>query len=653
MHKMSFMSRAKLFLLNKMASLTIQKFEGILVQSDLECESSIVCKHGVFLGDLLLTDRHGFKVFRRKQTVPLSVRGFQTIDKVFLPSDADSCISWFNKMLVEGYVQRIDQVFPVNHLYEDFSEIDYSAEIQALKTRLDQLDLVNMLDAEFVTALQSGGAAFSEIASQVATETSARQSADASQIGRLDVIETAGWVTAARCAGDVATQAELDAESSARQSADASQVGRLGVIETAGWVTAARCASDVATQAELDAESSARQSADASQVGRLGVIETAGWVTAARCASDVATQAELDAESSARQSADASQVGRLGVIETAGWVTAARCASDVATQAELDAAVLVEKNRALAAEGQEIIDRNAAIGVAVSGLLESAPATLSTLNDLAAALGDDESFSTTVTALIGTKADTSALTQEISDRQGAIALEVTDRDAAVLVEKTRALAAEEQRVLKATPVTTGTLQAQAGVQTLEIMGNNSLKLRSIGDADITIEPSGTGKLQVSKAVVCASTLSATAFTQSGQIVLDQSSSVQDLSDVTAVGSGSIITAAERTKVALVDVSSSVQGHLDLKYDSATAATQLGLASTDRTAIRSEFAAADGLVASASATARGVIQADVDANEADGDADRAAIRSEFTAADVVVASASATARGADSSRCRPK
>jgi hypothetical protein len=117
-----------------------------------------------------------------------------------------------------------------------------------------------------------------------------------------------------------------------------------------------------------------------------------------------------------------------------------------------------------------------------------------------------------------------------------------------------------------------------------------------------------------------------------------------LSDVTAVGSGSIITAAERTKVALVDVSSSVQGHLDLKYDSATAATQLGLASTDRTAIRSEFAAADGLVASASATARGVIQADVDANEADGDADRVLIRQEFVAADVVVASASATARG---------
>ena len=108
-----------------MASLTIQKFEGILVQSDLDVEGSVACKHGVFLGDLFITDRHGFKVFRRKATVPVSVQDFQTAEKTFYPTDADSCVAWFNKMLVEGYVQRIDQVFPVNHLYQDFDEIDY------------------------------------------------------------------------------------------------------------------------------------------------------------------------------------------------------------------------------------------------------------------------------------------------------------------------------------------------------------------------------------------------------------------------------------------------------------------------------------------------------------------------------------------------
>ena len=65
---------------------------------------------------------------------------------------------------------------------------------------------------------------------------------------------------------------------------------------------------------------------------------------------------------------------------------------------------------------------------------------------------------------------------------------------------------------------------------------------------------------------------------------------------------------------------------------------------DRVLIRQEFAAADVLVGSASSTARGVIQADVDANELAATTDRALIRSEFIAADVVQNTASSTARG---------
>ena len=76
-----------------------------------------------------------------------------------------------------------------------------------------------------------------------------------------------------------------------------------------------------------------------------------------------------------------------------------------------------------------------------------------------------------------------------------------------------------------------------------------------------------------------------------------------------------------SRLSLVDVSTSVQGHLDLKYDSATAVTQLGLATTDRAAIRSEFTAADVVAAGVSLAARVVIQTDVDANEASGDATR--------------------------------
>lgn len=53
------------------------------------------------------------------------------------------------------------------------------------------------------------------------------------------------------------------------------------------------------------------------------------------------------------------------------------------------------------------------VNTAITNLIDSAPATLDTLNELAAALGDDPSFATTITTLIGTKASLTA-TQTIT-----------------------------------------------------------------------------------------------------------------------------------------------------------------------------------------------------------------------------------------------
>jgi hypothetical protein len=49
------------------------------------------------------------------------------------------------------------------------------------------------------------------------------------------------------------------------------------------------------------------------------------------------------------------------------------------------------------------------VGTQISNLVDSSPATLNTLNELAAALGDDASFSTSVATSIGTKLDSSAV----------------------------------------------------------------------------------------------------------------------------------------------------------------------------------------------------------------------------------------------------
>lgn len=48
---------------------------------------------------------------------------------------------------------------------------------------------------------------------------------------------------------------------------------------------------------------------------------------------------------------------------------------------------------------------NSEITAAVAAVVDAAPASLDTLNELAAALGDDASFAATITALIGGKAD--------------------------------------------------------------------------------------------------------------------------------------------------------------------------------------------------------------------------------------------------------
>lgn len=48
---------------------------------------------------------------------------------------------------------------------------------------------------------------------------------------------------------------------------------------------------------------------------------------------------------------------------------------------------------------------NDAIGTAIANLISSAPTTLDTLNELAAALGDDPNFATTITNALATKVD--------------------------------------------------------------------------------------------------------------------------------------------------------------------------------------------------------------------------------------------------------
>ena len=61
-----------------------------------------------------------------------------------------------------------------------------------------------------------------------------------------------------------------------------------------------------------------------------------------------------------------------------------------------------ESGNVVLSTGQLVATQNY-VGTAISNLVDSSPATLDTLNELAAALGDDPNFATTVATSIGTK----------------------------------------------------------------------------------------------------------------------------------------------------------------------------------------------------------------------------------------------------------
>jgi hypothetical protein len=105
-----------------------------------------------------------------------------------------------------------------------------------------------------------------------------------------------------------------------------------------------------------------------------------------------AVQAAAEATAAAALAAEA-VLARNGDNITSGTVADARIASTIARDSEVTTAV-----------GNEATARDAAIAAAVAGLLNSAPGALDTLDELAAALGDDANFATTVTNALALKA---------------------------------------------------------------------------------------------------------------------------------------------------------------------------------------------------------------------------------------------------------
>lgn len=161
-----------------------------------------------------------------------------------------------------------------------------------------------------------------------------------------------------------------------------------------------------ATSAAYDAAGSAataESNANSYTDGEIGTLDTS--------LKAYADQAEADAITSANSYTD----GEIGTLDTSLKAYADQAEADAISTAATDATTKANAAEAAAnlytdnligdvtvdgTGGNTVTDR---IASAVSSLVDSAPGTLDTLNELAAALGDDPNFATTIATDIGTK----------------------------------------------------------------------------------------------------------------------------------------------------------------------------------------------------------------------------------------------------------
>lgn len=152
---------------------------------------------------------------------------------------------------------------------------------------------------------------------------------------------------------------------------------------------------DMATQVELDAEASARASAITglsatyqpldSDLTAIAALSTTAF---GRGLLILANQAALLAAAGAAAAVHV----HAGEDITSGTVADARIAATIARDSEVMAAVSAEATA-----------RDTAIATAIASLVASAPGVLDTLDEIAAALGDDPNFAATITTALAGK----------------------------------------------------------------------------------------------------------------------------------------------------------------------------------------------------------------------------------------------------------
>lgn len=210
--------------------------------------------------------------------------------------------------------------------------------------------------------------------------------------------------------------ADVDAEETARIAADDALDARIDALELDSVTQAYVDAADAAIQSELDAtQVGAGLGTDGSYTAPVGSNYLGSAVSLKDADSKLDIQiktvadglaqeiidraADVDAEETARIAADDALDLRLDVLELDPVTKTYVDSADNALDARLD--IIEGPDTQVGSIAKALKDAKDYTDAEVAALVDGAPALLDTLNELAAALGDDENFSATVATQIG------------------------------------------------------------------------------------------------------------------------------------------------------------------------------------------------------------------------------------------------------------
>ena len=202
-----------------------------------------------------------------------------------------------------------------------------------------------------------------------------------------------------------AVQSDVDANETASDNAEAALSTRLDTLE-ADPTTATALA---AVQADVDANETASDNAEAALSTRLDTLE-ADPTTATALAAVQADVNQNETDSDAAEAALSTRIDALEADPTTATALAAVQADVDQNEADADTAIALKADiasptftgtpaapTASAGTNTTRLATTTYVTAAVAALIDAAPGAINTLNELAAALGDDANFSTTIT----------------------------------------------------------------------------------------------------------------------------------------------------------------------------------------------------------------------------------------------------------------